>query len=66
MFACGKVVAEVFVFVCDFFKVPDDDVEKGCFCRVRVSSFVEDALAEVGELVVCFFESEKFRELVVC
>lgn len=51
--------SEVFVVVADFFKVPGDDVKEAGFGGVRVPFFVEDALAEVGELVVLFFKVEE-------
>ncbi len=53
-----EVFGEVFVFVGDFFKVPSNHVKKICFEWIFVSFFVEDSLAEVGELVVLFFERE--------
>ncbi len=51
---CGvvfvEVAADVFVFVADFFEVPGDDVPEVAFVSDKV--FVEDAFAEVRELVL--------------
>lgn len=57
-----EVLCQIFVLVGYFLKVPGDDVEEGGFEGVGVAFFVEDALAEVGELVVLFFEVEEGRK----
>ena len=53
------MLRQILVFVSYFLEVPRDDVQKVCFEGVGMSFFVEDALAEVGELVVLFFKGEE-------
>ena len=54
LFAGSKLLAGVFVFVCDLSEVPGNDVaEKILLCGW---DFIEDSLAEVCQLVVGFLE----------
>jgi len=52
-------VNEVFVFVRYFLEVPEDNVVKTRVGGILCTVFVEDALAEVCELIICFFQSKE-------